>query len=158
MTVWKLATNVEYRTLSSIFGLGRSTVGEIVIETCEVITLKLMSKYVYIPQDSRLCEVVEGFETRWGFPQVAGVIDGLHIPIICPKDNPSDYYNRKGFTLLLCRHLWTSEDYLWMCTLDGLGRYMMPDYFLIQRFYYRKGGEGTLFPSWNRQINGVQVL
>ena len=88
VTVWKLATNVEYRTLSSIFGLGRSTVGEIVIETCEVITSKLMSKYVYIPQDSRLREVVDGFETRWGFPQVAGAIDGSHIPIICPKDNP----------------------------------------------------------------------
>ena len=43
VTVWKLATNVEYHTLSSIFGLGRFTVGEIVIETCEVITLKLIT-------------------------------------------------------------------------------------------------------------------
>ena len=134
VTVWKLATNVEYRTLSSIFGLGRPTVGEIVIEMCEVITSKLMSKYVYIPQDSRLREVVGAFETRWRFPQVAGAIDGSHIPIICPKDNPSDYYNRKGFYCYLCRHLWTSEDYSWRCTLDGLGRCMMPEYFLIQRF------------------------
>ena len=30
VTLWKLATNVEYRTLSELFGLGRSTVGEIV--------------------------------------------------------------------------------------------------------------------------------
>ena len=44
---------------------------------CEVITLKLMSKYVYIPQDSRLLEVVDGFENRWGFPQGVGAIDGL---------------------------------------------------------------------------------
>ena len=153
VTVGKLATNVEYRTLSSVFGLGRSTVGEIVIETCEVITSKLMSKYVYIPQDCRLREVVDGFETCWGFPQVAGAIDGSHIPIICPKDNPSDYYNRKGFTLLLCRHLWTSEDYSWMCTLDGLGRCMISNSAI-----YRRGGEGTLLPSWNRQINGIQVL
>ena len=38
VTAWKLATNVEYRTLASLFGLGRSTVGEIVVETCEVVT------------------------------------------------------------------------------------------------------------------------
>ena len=64
VTVWKLATNVKYRTLASLFDLGRSTVGEIVIETCEVVTTKLLSRYVYIPQESRLCEVVDSFEVR----------------------------------------------------------------------------------------------
>ena len=34
MTIWRLATNVEYRILSELFGIGKSTVGEIVIETC----------------------------------------------------------------------------------------------------------------------------
>ena len=34
VTIWKLATNVEYRTLSSLFGLGRSTVSKIVVEIC----------------------------------------------------------------------------------------------------------------------------
>ena len=43
VTAWKLATNVEYRTLASLFGLGGSTVGEIVVETCEVVTTKLLS-------------------------------------------------------------------------------------------------------------------
>ena len=84
VTVLEAATNVEYRTLSSVFGLGTSTVGEIVVETCAVIASKLMS----IPQDSRLREVLNGFETCWGFPQVAGAIDGPLIPIICPKKNP----------------------------------------------------------------------
>ena len=48
VTAWKLTTNVEYRTLASLFGLGGSTVGEIVVETCEVetcevVTTKLLS-------------------------------------------------------------------------------------------------------------------
>ena len=38
VTVWKLATNIEYRTLSALFGIGRSTVGDIIIETCKAIT------------------------------------------------------------------------------------------------------------------------
>lgn len=36
-----------------------------------------------------------GGKTR--FPLVTGAIDGCPIPIICPKDDPEDYHNRKGF-------------------------------------------------------------
>ena len=39
LTIWRLGTNVEYRTIAGLFGLGRSTVGEIVmspdVEVCE---------------------------------------------------------------------------------------------------------------------------
>ena len=38
VTVWKLATNIEYRTLSDLLGLGRTTIGKIVIETCKAIS------------------------------------------------------------------------------------------------------------------------
>ena len=41
VTIWKLATNIEYRTLSALFGLGRSTVGEIVVETCRANSFSL---------------------------------------------------------------------------------------------------------------------
>ena len=37
VTLWKLATNVQYRTLSALFGLGHSTVGAVVVETCHTI-------------------------------------------------------------------------------------------------------------------------
>lgn len=30
------------------------------------------------------------------FPQCFGAIDGSHIPITTLRDNPLDYYNRKG--------------------------------------------------------------
>ena len=46
VTVWKLATNIEYRSLASLFGLGRSTVGKIVLETCNIMATKLLSHYV----------------------------------------------------------------------------------------------------------------
>ena len=59
VTIWKLATNVEYRTLSELFGLGKATVGRIVVETCQAISKVFTSN---IPQGNRLKEVVDGFE------------------------------------------------------------------------------------------------
>ena len=41
--------------------------------------------------------IVDSFESKWGFPQCTGAIDGSHIPIIAPAENALDYYNRKGF-------------------------------------------------------------
>ena len=31
VTIWKLGTNVEHRTIAALFGLGRSTVWEIIL-------------------------------------------------------------------------------------------------------------------------------
>jgi len=96
ITLWKLATNVEYRTLASLFGLGRSTVCTVVLDTCHAIQ-KLLPRYVYMPKDERLRDTVEGFDACWGFPQTAGAIDGTHLPILHPSgDSGSDYFNRKS--------------------------------------------------------------
>ena len=38
---------------------------------------------------------MDRFETRTGFPQVVGTIDGTHIPILKPDHSPSNNYNRK---------------------------------------------------------------
>ena len=97
VTVWKLATNIEYRTLSEMFGLGKSTVGKIVIGMCKSIATHLLPEYVSIPNSEKLKEIVEGFETYLGFPQAAGAIDGSHIPIIRPDESASDYCNRKVY-------------------------------------------------------------
>ena len=96
--LWKLATNVEYRTLAQIMGIGRSTACEIVNNICEAITSHLLSRYISLPaEEEQVKEIMDEFEDRNGFPQVIGAIDGCHIPIICPKDDPEEYHNRKGF-------------------------------------------------------------
>ena len=156
VTVWKLATNVEYRTLSNLFGIGLSTVAVIVVETCQAISANLLTRYVYIPEDELLKEVVRGFETCWGFPQAAGAIDGTHIPIIRPEESPSDYYNRKGYYSIIVQGL-----------VDFRGRFMdvcigWPGKVHDARVFanstvYSKGMSGSLFPSWTRQLGRVEV-
>ena len=60
--------------------------------------LYLLSRFISILTDEvQVQEIMDGFERKAGFPQVIGAIDGCHIPIICPKDVPEDYNNRKGF-------------------------------------------------------------
>ena len=105
ITLWRLATNIEYRTLAELFGVGRSTVGEIVLETCKVIAEQLLPKYIQVANNDRLREIVDGFSLRWGFPQTVRVIDGTHIPIIKPVDSAADYYNRKGYYSVLMQGL-----------------------------------------------------
>lgn len=101
VTIWRLGTNVEYRTIAALFGLGRSTVGEIVLDTCDTIACHLIPRYIRIPEGVELQEVINGFQRRWGFPQTVGAIDGSHIPILKPQQSPSDYYNRKGYYSIL---------------------------------------------------------
>ena len=84
ITVWRLATNAEYRTLSALFGIGISTVCTIVIETSRAITKHIFPRFVKMPTGNKLTEAVDGYKARWGFPQVVGAIDGGHIPIVRP--------------------------------------------------------------------------
>ena len=68
MTLWFLATPCEYRTIAHLFGIARSTVCEIVQETCELIVRALLHKYIHFPNGEKLNELVDGFKTKLGVP------------------------------------------------------------------------------------------
>jgi hypothetical protein len=77
ITIWRLATNIEYRTLGGLFGLGRSTVGEIVLDTCDAIPKFLLPKYACVPQSGGLQEIIDGFDRCWGFHKQLGQLMAL---------------------------------------------------------------------------------
>ena len=62
VTLWCLDTSCEYRTLSHLFGVGRSTICEIVQETCEAIVNVLMGIYITFPCGDSYKSVISGFE------------------------------------------------------------------------------------------------
>ena len=156
VTIWKLATNIEYRTLASLFGFGWSTVGKIVVETSHTISTHLLPKYVKIPDGDKLKDIIEGFETCWGFPQAAGAIDGSHIPIIRPDESASNYYNRKGYYVIMqamvdFRGLFMDVYIGWPGKVHGCKG-------VCNSSLYYKGMCGTLFPDWKRTICGTEVI
>ena len=46
----------------------------------------LQPRLIIITTADTLCMVVNEFEARWKCPQVAGAIDGSHIPIVRPHE------------------------------------------------------------------------
>ena len=155
VTIWKLATNVEYRTPSALFSIGRSTFGKIVVETCHSIATHLLPQYVQIPNGDRLKEIVEGFETCWGFLQAAGAIDGSHIPIIRPDESASDYYNRKGYYSIIMQAMVDFRGLFMDVYIGWPGKVHDARVFVNSSLY--KGMNSTLFLDWKRNICGVQA-
>ena len=92
VTVWRLATNVEYRSIDHLFGISRASVCCIVQEVCKKNIHVLMPKYIKWPEGDRMQEVIDVFEHK-----CCGAIDGSHIPIIAPKQFRTDYFNHKGW-------------------------------------------------------------
>ena len=156
ITVWKLATNAEYRTLSALFGVGISTVGTIVIETCSVITEHLFPRYVTIPTGNRLTEVIDGFKTRWGFPQVIGAVDGSHIPILRPSESATDYFNRKSFHSIIIQGVVDFQGQFIDAYIGWPGKLHDARVFYNSSFY-NKCVQGTLFPRQPVEIEGTDV-
>lgn len=97
IALWRLATNVEYRTISKLFGVGRSTVCKCVREVCHAIVVLLKPLYLCPPSEQELEDAVKLFQTRWGFPHCIGVLGTLHVPIIAPSSNTDSYWNSQGW-------------------------------------------------------------
>ncbi|XP_071499208.1 uncharacterized protein [Diadema antillarum] len=95
ITLWRLSTNCDYRTIGHLFGVARSTVCIIVNATCRAIVDALLQRYISFPAGERLHATIEGFQ-QMGFPQVGGVINGTHIPILGPQQYRADYHNHEG--------------------------------------------------------------
>ena len=99
VTLWTLVMCSEYRSIRHPFRVARSTLCVIVHDTYKEIVDALLDIYIYIKFSlgNELCDVVEGFKSRWGMIQYAGSIHESHIPVSLPALNHTDYYNRKGW-------------------------------------------------------------
>ena len=156
ITIWRLATNAEYCTIAELFGLGRSTVGEVVLDTCGAIVDHLFKSYVCIPGNDGLREIVVGFERRWGFPQVVGAKDGTHIPLIKPDNSAYDYFNRKGYYSILMQALVDYREKFLDVYIGWPGK-VHDARVLANSSLYLKANAHTLLPHMTRTFFGIEV-
>ncbi|XP_046617656.1 putative nuclease HARBI1 [Neodiprion virginianus] len=97
----------HFRSVCDRFNVGRATAVRAVRRVCHAL-FRRASRFIQWPTGDGAIEVMRGFERASGFPKTIGAIDGTHIRINAPKQNPVDYINRKGFhsvqLQLVCDH------------------------------------------------------
>ncbi|GMJ15710.1 hypothetical protein like AT5G12010 [Hibiscus trionum] len=93
--IWRLATGEPLRMVSKRFGLGISTCHKLVLEVCTAIKTVLMPKYLQWPDENKMKQIKDEFESTTGIPNVGGSIYTTHIPIIAPKTSVTSYFNKK---------------------------------------------------------------
>ena len=154
--LWRLGTNVDYRTISHLFGVGVSTVCVVLHDFCCAVVTHMAAKYIKVPTGPQLRKITDGFYTKWGFPQCIGAIDGSHIPIIAPKENPLDYYNRKGYHSVLLQAL-VDHEYRFLDVYVGWPGSVHDARVLANSGLYRKCESGNFLPNWIRTLNNASV-
>ena len=94
--LWYVANQDSQREIGVLFGISEWSVNTIVKHVVEVICERV-DDYIKLPNRDREEEIAESFEESCGIPNIVGVLDGTHIPIVnCPGGN-ADYINRKGY-------------------------------------------------------------
>ena len=87
MTIWYLGTQIDFRSLGALFGVGKSTVCDNVHEACRIMRQVLTKTFVKMHRNQTALDVENGF-AKLGFPQSIGTI-------IPPSEHYSDFYNRQ---------------------------------------------------------------
>ncbi|XP_026225062.1 protein ANTAGONIST OF LIKE HETEROCHROMATIN PROTEIN 1-like [Anabas testudineus] len=141
--IWRLATNLEFRSISHLFGVGLSTCCTITQEVVTAINVVMKPQYIKRPSLTEFRQIVQGFRDRWRFPQVAGAIDGTHIKIRAPPDNSSCYYNRKGDYSIILQGVVDHRMRFWDINVGRPGRVHDARVFSLSSLY-KHGSEGTL--------------
>ncbi|XP_054842101.1 uncharacterized protein LOC129334205 [Eublepharis macularius] len=99
IAIWYLANANCYREVREQFGVGLSTVGEIVLEVCCAMELDLLRKTVCLGDE--VTKIMDGF-AHLGFPHCVGAIDSMHILIRAPRGRTDEYGNfKKHYSILL---------------------------------------------------------
>ena len=156
VTLWFLATPCEYRTIAHLFGIARSTVCEIVQETCNAIVKVLLNKYIEFPTGDKLDELVDGFKTKWGVPQCVGAVDGCHIPISSPAMNRTDYYNRKGWYSMILHGI-VDHSYRFIDINVGWPGSVHDARVFAHSSIYKNITDNNFLPDKSITLNGVNI-
>ena len=101
--------------------------------------------------------IVDGFETKWGYPQYVGAIDGSHIPIVSPTEYPADYHNRKGWhSIIVLQAVVDHECCIWNINIGWPCR-VHSARVLTNSDLLRSAKASTLLPNQPCITNGVSV-
>ena len=84
------------RMTANLFGVAKSTVSKTIFDVCHAISTMLGPKYIKLPGTiEEMRNLIMHFESKHGFPQAFGCIDGTHIAIKQPLEYSQDFFSYK---------------------------------------------------------------
>ncbi|XP_069595663.1 uncharacterized protein [Ranitomeya imitator] len=102
VTLRYLATGESFASLHFQFRLGKSTICQLVCETCDAIWNNLQPLVLPTPTTEMWRLISKHFEDVANFPNCIGAVDGKHIQIQKPVHSGSLYHNyKKYFSIVL---------------------------------------------------------
>lgn len=107
-------------------GIVTPTISCIVRQVTQEISKELSNLYTKAPEiEKEVEEAGQGFLQNHGFPQCIGAVDETHVPITKPKENATDFINRKGFFSLNveacvdCKYMFVDTVIKWSGSVHG---------------------------------------
>nr|XP_048693114.1 uncharacterized protein LOC125630947 [Caretta caretta]XP_048693115.1 uncharacterized protein LOC125630947 [Caretta caretta] len=82
-----------YRSVTNLFGVGKSTTGAAFMQVSSAINHLLLRTIVTL---RNVREIADGFAAM-RFPNCSGAINGMHIPVLAQDHFLMEYINRKGY-------------------------------------------------------------
>ena len=94
----------SYKMTCNTFGIAKSTLSVVLKAVCKEINKRVGPIYLRLPRNEQeMNDIIKKFHLKFGLPQVFGCIDGTHIPIKQPHENPHDYFCYKMKYTLNCQ-------------------------------------------------------
>lgn len=156
VALWRLASNIEYRTISALFGVGKSTVCRCVRDMCHAIVALLSSTYLRPPSEQELEDSAQLFLSNWGFPHCVAAIATLHTAIITPSNNASDYTNPAGWLSVMSQVAVNGRGQFWDVCASFPGGTDPADIFQNSSLWVT-AAEGGLSPATPPVFMGKQL-
>ena len=96
MTLHYLKDQGSIVMTANVFAYSISSTCNAVKEVCRILSKNVAPRMIKYPSSKAQVEKANReFLQKFGFPRVLGCIDGTHIPISQPHENPHDYFSYK---------------------------------------------------------------
>jgi len=121
LVLYRLAHGVSAARMHNLYGCGESTIRKYTMIVCEALGSGengLFFQFINTPHGDRLQNIIETFRDITGLPNIAGAIDGSHIPLTTRPSTrytpmPSDFFNRKKFHSIVLQGVCDANRVFW---------------------------------------------
>lgn len=102
-----LASGTICRHMSSVYRVSKASMYQMIDQVCNALIIEFKGEFMTFSNENWL-SVANEFNYRWNLPNCIGAIDGRHVPILCPPNSGSLFFNYK----VRCLHFLMNLNYI----------------------------------------------